>query len=165
MSSVDLCWLIMTCGSQKNWIWPLLSKKTTFYCTLNLTHFSNFDVILTPSCDQTFMVGLDLTCSSFRGLNFDDFPFFCFHNRTSRSRVSLIQRFRGNCGHLRNLLCGAVQPAAGADDDYHDLSPTSNQRKANATFIIIIIIIIVAVVMMRIAVLVWSGAVKGSHPL
>ena len=27
-------------------------------------------------CDQTFRDGLDLTCSQFQGLNFDDFPFF-----------------------------------------------------------------------------------------
>ena len=120
-TSVDLWWLIMTFSFWKSWIWLLLSKKNTFYCTLNLTQFSNFTVTLTLSCYQTWWDGLDLTCPSFRGLNFDDFPFFCFHNRTSRSRVSLIQRFRGNCGHLRNLLCGAVQPAAGADDDYHDL--------------------------------------------
>ena len=48
-TSVDLCWLIVSSGCWKTWIWPLLSKKTTFYCTLNLTHFSNFIVILTPS--------------------------------------------------------------------------------------------------------------------
>ena len=31
---------------------------------------------LEPSCDHTLGAGLDLTCSSFRGLNSDDFPFF-----------------------------------------------------------------------------------------
>ena len=55
--------------------------------TLNLTHFSNFAVILMPSCNQTFRIGLDLTCSSSGGLNFEDFPCFYFLN-------------------LRNLLCG-----------------------------------------------------------
>ena len=48
----------------------LLSRQNTFYGTLNLTVFSNFTVIL-----HTFTAKLDLTCSSFRGLNYDDFPF------------------------------------------------------------------------------------------
>ena len=43
---------------------------------------------LEPSCDHTLGAGLDLTCSSFRGLNSDDFPFFYFLSRPSRSRVS-----------------------------------------------------------------------------
>ena len=75
-TSVDLWWLIMTFSFWKSWIWLLLSKKNTFYCTLNLTQFSNFTVTLTLSCYQTWWDGLDLTCPSFRGLNFDDFPFF-----------------------------------------------------------------------------------------
>ena len=58
-----------------------------------MAHFLNFAVILTPSCEQTFREGLNLTCSSSQGLNFEDFPFFYFLNRTSRSRVSPIQRF------------------------------------------------------------------------
>ena len=52
------------------------SKKITFYGTLNLALILNYTVILTPSCDQTFRDGLDLTCSLFWGLNSDDFPFF-----------------------------------------------------------------------------------------
>ena len=64
----------------------------TCYCTLNLTHFLNCAVFLTTSCEQTFRVGLDLTCSSSRGLNFEDFPFFYFLNWTSGSRVSPILR-------------------------------------------------------------------------
>ena len=86
-TSVDLWWLIMTFSFWKSWIWLLLSKKNTFYCTLNLTQFSNFTVTLTLSCYQTWWDGLDLTCSSSRGLNFDDFPFFYFLERTSGSRV------------------------------------------------------------------------------
>ena len=86
-TSVDLWSLIMTFSFWKSWIWPLLSKNNTFYCTLNLTQFSNFTVTLTLSCYQTWWDGLDLTCSSSRGLNFDDFPFFYFLERTSGSQV------------------------------------------------------------------------------
>ena len=39
-----------------------------------LWHF--FGSRLEPSCDHSFGAGLDLTCSPFRGLNSDDFPFF-----------------------------------------------------------------------------------------
>ena len=87
-TSVDLWSLIMTVWFYKSWIWPLLSKNNTFYCTLNLTQFSNFTVTLTLSCYQTWWDGLDLTCSSSRGLNFDDFPFFYFLDCTSGSRIS-----------------------------------------------------------------------------
>ena len=38
-------------------------------------------------CDHIFSTGLDLTCSSSWGLNFDDFPFFWILYCTSRSRV------------------------------------------------------------------------------
>ena len=70
MTSFDLRWLIMTCLCLWRWFWPLLSKKTTFYGTLNLTLFSNFTVSLTLSCDQTFRDGLDLTCSYSWGFKF-----------------------------------------------------------------------------------------------
>ena len=84
------CWFVVT-----NYDFVILKKlnltapfkKNTFYCTLNLTQFSNFTVTLTLSCYQTWWDGLDLTCSSSRGLNFDDFPFFYFLDCTSRSRV------------------------------------------------------------------------------
>ena len=100
----------MTCGSQKkNEFDHSFSRKPLFtapptwpICQILLL----FYLILTPLCDHTFKVGLDLTCSSSQGLNSDDFPFFYFLNRTSRSRISSIQRFIGNWGHLRNLLCG-----------------------------------------------------------
>ena len=112
-TSVDLWWLIMTFAFWKSWIWLLLSKKNTFYCTLNLTQFSNFTVTLTLSCYQTWWDGLDLTCPSFRGLNFDDFPFFWTFERTSGSRDRPILRFIGNWWHFRNIKDGAVQlPAA-----------------------------------------------------
>ena len=39
MTSLDLRWLIMTCWCLWSWFWPLLSKKTTFYDTHNLTLF------------------------------------------------------------------------------------------------------------------------------
>ena len=90
------CWFVLINYDlfiPKNWIWPLLSKKTTFYCTLNLTHFSKFAAVSMPLCDRTIRVGLDLTCSSSRGFNFEDYSFFYFLNLTSRSRVSPIQRF------------------------------------------------------------------------
>ena len=126
----------MTFSFWKSWIWLLLSKKNTFYCTLNLTQFSNFTVTLTLSCYQTWWDGLDLTCPSFRGLNFDDFPFFWTFERTSGSRDRPILRFIGNWWHFRNIKDGAVQCNAieeEADDDHDDW---------NKIQIIVIIIII-----------------------
>ena len=120
-TSVDLWWLIMTFSFWKSWIWLLLSKKNTFYCTLNLTQFSNFTVTLTLSCYQTWWDGLDLTCPSFRGLNFDDFPFFWTFERTSGSRDRPILRFIGNWWHFRNIKDGAVQlPAAKSSSSSYD---------------------------------------------
>ena len=68
-------------------------------------NLSNFTVFLMTTCVQTFRVGLDLTCSSSRGLNFDYFPFFTSSIGILEA-VSPIQRFIGNWGHLRNLVCG-----------------------------------------------------------
>ena len=47
----------------------------------------NFWQSLTLSCDQTFRDGLNLTWSSFWGLNSDDFPFFKTLSSPSGSRV------------------------------------------------------------------------------
>ena len=111
-ASVDLWSLIMTVWFYKSWIWPLLSKNNTFYCTLNLTQFSNFTVTLTLSCYQTWWDGLDLTCSSSRGLNFDDFPFFYFLERTSGSQVMPNLRLVKNweiCWKIVIIIIGIMQ--------------------------------------------------------
>ena len=109
------CWFVVT-----NYDFVILKKlnltapfkKNTFYCTLNLTQFSNFTVTLTLSCYQTWWDGLDLTCSSSRGLNFDDFPFFYFLERTSGSQVMPNLRLVKNweiCSKIVIIIIGIMQ--------------------------------------------------------
>ena len=65
-----------------------------------------------PSCDQTFRIGLDLSCSSSRGLNFDDFPFFYFLERTSGSQVMPNLRLVKNweiCWKIVIIIIGIMQ--------------------------------------------------------
>ena len=81
--------------SLKQYFGSILCQLTNFVCLLQENAWSltarirsrgdagpdpEYQVVSTDQifslCDHTFKVGLDLTCSSSRGLNFEDFPFF-----------------------------------------------------------------------------------------
>ena len=70
-----------------------LALDTLFFLPIWLI----FEVRIKPSRDYTFTAGPDLTCSSSRGLNSDDFPFFWILYCSSGSWVTAFWRLVNIC--------------------------------------------------------------------
>ena len=71
---------------------PSLGKHFLVPCGAPvLALLSHFWVKIRAPCDQTFIVGLDLTCSLFRGLNSDDFIFFRTLSSPSGCRLAYLK--------------------------------------------------------------------------
>ena len=69
-------------------------------------HWAIFEVRIKPSCDYTFKAGPDLTCSSFRGLNSDNFPFFWILYCSSRTRVTAVGSLVNICWNFTPKMMG-----------------------------------------------------------
>ena len=125
-------------------------------------HNAIFEVRIKPSCDYTFTAGPNLMCPSSWASNSDNFLFFWILYCSSRTQVIAVWRSVNIWWNFSHT---------GADVDYDDLWPTSNQSKANShhhiintammmsmmmtmTLMIIIIIIIIIITIIIISVII-----------